>query len=109
MDARLADKALDDVRANRIVHGLLGKAFLYPRILLTSRESASVLSTVLGWIYFTRVRKINKRAVHGIFGKLRDLLEIPCGTFAGISDALSCIVVQREQRAPLKCMIIKDG
>jgi hypothetical protein len=30
MDARLADQALDDVHANRIVHGLLGKAFLYP-------------------------------------------------------------------------------
>jgi len=30
IDARLADQALDDVHANRIVHGLLGKTCLYP-------------------------------------------------------------------------------
>jgi hypothetical protein len=53
------------------------------------------------------VRKINKRAVNGFFGKLRDFLEIPCGTFAGISDALSCIVVQREQRAPPQVLDFK--
>jgi hypothetical protein len=49
---------------------------------------------VLGWIYFTRVRKINKRAVNGIFGKLRDVLENLRVTFDGISAASSCIVVQ---------------
>ena len=63
---------------------------------------------MLGRVYFTGVRKINKRAVDGIFGKLRDLLEIPCGAFAGINDALYCIVVQREQRAPPQVFDFKE-